>query len=75
MILSPRLCRIVSRRAPEYAVVRGGGHFAFIAPFPAAIGGSAACDPPGFERATYQRRFNAEVCDLFSPALLPGAAP
>ena len=56
-------------RPPEYAVAAGGGHFAFISPFPPGIGGEAAIDPPGFDRAAYQALFNAEVCDFFSRTL------
>jgi predicted dienelactone hydrolase len=56
-------------RPPEYAVAAGGGHFAFISPFPPGIGGEAAHDPPGFDRAAYQAQLNAEVCEFFSRTL------
>ncbi|CAO3444088.1 Probable lipoprotein signal peptide [Azospirillum argentinense] len=57
---------------PEYEVVRDAGHFAFMTPFPAAIAaevGPPAQDPPGFDRAAFHERLNAEIADFFDRAL------
>ncbi|TWA72178.1 putative dienelactone hydrolase [Azospirillum baldaniorum] len=57
---------------PEYKVVRDAGHFAFLMPVPAAIAaevGLPARDPPGFDRAAFHERLNAEIADFFDRAL------
>lgn len=57
---------------PEYEVVREAGHFAFLMPVPAAIAaevGPPAWDPPGFDRAAFHERLNAEIADFFDRAL------
>lgn len=57
---------------PAYEVVRDAGHFAFLMPVPAAIAaevGPPAWDPPGFDRAAFHERLNAEIADFFDRAL------
>ncbi|TVZ53534.1 putative dienelactone hydrolase [Azospirillum brasilense] len=57
---------------PDYDVVRDAGHFAFMMPIPAAIAaeiGPPAWDPPGFDRAAFHERLNAEIADFFDRAL------
>jgi predicted dienelactone hydrolase len=49
---------------PEYVVVPGAGHYAFLAPFPPEAAkevGPPAQDPPGFDRPAFQARLNAEI--------------
>lgn len=56
----------------EYEVVRDAGHFAFLMPVPAAIAaevGPPAWDPPGFDRAAFHERMNAEIADFFDRTL------
>lgn len=51
-------------RKVEHRVVEGGGHFAFLSPFPAAMCDPSfppSQDPPGFDRAAFHRLMNAEV--------------
>lgn len=48
----------------DHQIVSGAGHFAFLAPFPPALvapGFAPAHDPPGFDRAGYQRVLADEV--------------
>ncbi len=57
---------------PEYEVVRDAGHFAFLMPVPAPLAaelGPPAWDPPGFDRAAFHERLNAEITDFFDRAL------
>lgn len=59
-------------RPPEYAVVEGAGHYAFLMPFPASVldeVGAPAQDPPGFDRVAFHERLNREVVDFFDRAL------
>jgi predicted dienelactone hydrolase len=56
----------------DYAVVPGGGHFAFFTPFPPALvrpGFAPSQDPPGFDRAGYQPRLFADVLEFLRGAL------
>ena len=58
--------------APEYTVVPNAGHYAFMMPFPAIIAaevGPPALDPPGFDRAAFHERLNAEVAAFFDRTL------
>ncbi len=51
-------------RRVEHHVVEGGGHYAFLSPFPAAMcdpSFAPSQDPPGFDRAAFHRVMNAEV--------------
>jgi predicted dienelactone hydrolase len=48
----------------DYGVVRGAGHFSFLTPFPPALarpGFPPSQDPPGFDRAVYEKQLCAEV--------------
>lgn len=59
-------------RAHEYVVVPGAGHYAFLAPFPPELKqkiGSPAEDPPGFDRAAFHSRLNAELLAFFAKYL------
>lgn len=54
-------------RRVEHRVVPGGGHFAFLSPFPAAMCDPSfppSQDPPGFDRAAFHRVMNAEVASF-----------
>lgn len=60
------------RRAHEYVVVPDAGHYAFLAPFPRELKqkiGSPAEDPPGFDRAAFHSRLNAELLAFFAKSL------
>lgn len=59
-------------RAPEYVVVEGAGHEAFLMPYPDRLKtevGSPAQDPPGFDRAAFHERLNGEIADFFDRTL------
>lgn len=63
-VADPRLldCRVIS----------GAGHFAFLSPFPAAMtrpGFAPSQDPPGFDRAAFQPRLEADVLAFLHQAL------
>lgn len=46
----------------DYATVPGAGHFAFFYPVPPALQRlGPRQDPPGFDRAAYQRQLYAEI--------------
>jgi len=52
---------------PEFALVRGAGHYSFVEPFPDAVKqqvGEAAIDPPGFDRAAFQERLRQEIAEF-----------
>ncbi|MGZ3426407.1 MAG: alpha/beta hydrolase family protein [Polyangia bacterium] len=56
----------------DYVVVPGAGHYAFLAPFPPSLKskvGAPAEDPPGFDRAAFHARLNAELAAFFARAL------
>ncbi len=57
----------------DAALVPGAGHFSFQSPFPPALaarpGFLPATDPPGFDRAAYQRTFIPEVVAFFTAHL------
>lgn len=57
----------------DAAIVPGAGHFSFQSPFPPAFasrpGFLPATDPPGFDRAAYQRAFVPEVVAFFAAHL------
>ncbi len=66
---------------PEFHMVEGAGHFAFLPPcnpkLEAAlpkIWAMVCVDPPGFDRAAFHRAFNREVVDFFRQTL-PSPAP
>ncbi|MDQ2106413.1 alpha/beta hydrolase family protein [Azospirillum isscasi] len=63
-------------RPPEYDLVPGAGHYAFLTPVPASAAarfGAAVQDPPGFDRAAFHARLNDEILDYFRRTL--DAAP
>lgn len=58
---------------PEFEIVANSAHVSFLfpcAPAFAAVAPARICDdPPGFDRATFHKRFNAEVVRFFRKAL------
>lgn len=59
-------------RPPEYDLVPGAGHYAFLTPVPASAAarfGATVQDPPGFDRAGFHARLNDEVLDYFRRTL------
>lgn len=57
---------------PDYRMVKGAGHFSFIAPCPAEMekAVSQICsDAAGFDRAGFHRSFNTEVVSFFKASL------
>jgi predicted dienelactone hydrolase len=59
----------------ECVVVRGAGHFSFVASFPAAIkiiAGEGARDPDGFDRNAFHASLNREIVGFFNRTLRPG---
>jgi predicted dienelactone hydrolase len=64
--------RALLPRPPEYVVVLGAGHYAFLAPFPPSlvkVVGAPARDPPGFDRAAFHRRLDQEIRAFFDAHL------
>lgn len=54
----------------QEVVVPGAGHFSFQTPFPPALVSPAfapAHDPPGFDRAAYHQRLNAQIGAFLEP--------
>jgi predicted dienelactone hydrolase len=59
----------------ECVVVRGAGHFSFIASFPTAlkmVAGEGARDPDGFDRDALHEVMNREIVEFFNRTLRPG---
>ena len=59
--------------SPEVHLVKGGGHFAFLAPCSEALAALAAeiCqNPPGFDRAAFLRDFHTGVIAFFKKNLM-----
>ena len=59
----------------ECVVVKGAGHFSFVAGFPAALkilAGDAARDPRGFDRDTLHDVMNPEIVGFLDRTLRPG---
>ena len=57
---------------PDYRMVKGAGHFSFIAPCPAEMEKAVpqiCSDAAGFDRAGFHRSFNAEVVSFFKASL------
>ena len=68
-----RLAKAVPRA--ECVVVKGAGHFSFIASFPTALKivvGEAARDPGGFDRDALHEVMNREIVGFFDRTLRPG---
>lgn len=64
--------------APEWHGVPQAGHFAFLAPCPPALADrlpELCRDAPGFDRAAFHARFNAEVIAFLRRHLVPAEAP
>lgn len=55
-----------------FKIVRNGGHFSFLSPFPASMrapGFAPASDPPGFDRERFQEQLAAEIAQFLAEAL------
>jgi predicted dienelactone hydrolase len=62
---------------PEYRIVKGAGHYAFIAPCPEALmeeDPDICRDRLGFDRIAFHERFNAQILDFFHRSLDIGEA-
>jgi predicted dienelactone hydrolase len=67
-----RLARTVPRA--ECVLVKGAGHFSFIASFPTAlriVAGEGARDPDGFDRDAFHDVMNREIVGFFDRTLRP----
>jgi predicted dienelactone hydrolase len=65
-----RVARTVPRA--ECVLVKGAGHFSFVASFPLAlklVAGEAARDPDGFDRAALHDVINRDIVDFFNRTL------
>ncbi len=65
-------------KPPDWHVAANAGHFAFLAPCPAALAEAAPelCrDGPGFDRAAFHRDFNAKVLAFFQRHMVPAQRP
>jgi predicted dienelactone hydrolase len=61
----------------ECVVVKGAGHFSFVATFPTAlkiVAGEAARDPDGFDRDALHEEMNREIVGYFNRTLRPAGA-
>src|SRR5262245_18279244 len=70
-----RLARALPER--ECVVVKGAGHFSFVASFPTAlkiVAGVAARDPDGFDRDALHEVMNREIVGYFNRTLQPAGA-
>jgi predicted dienelactone hydrolase len=59
-------------QAPEYRVIANAGHYDFLAPCSARLSQRApgiCTSLPGFDRAAFHERFNAEVARFFQAKL------
>jgi predicted dienelactone hydrolase len=57
---------------PEYRIVKGAGHYAFVAPCPEALieeDPDICRDRPGFNRIAFHARFNEQILDYFNRTL------
>jgi predicted dienelactone hydrolase len=62
----------------ECVLVKGAGHFSFIASFPPALkimAGEGARDPDGFDRDAFHEVMNREIVGFFNHTLVPGGDP
>lgn len=69
-----RLAKALPPRT-EYVLVKGAGHFSFVASFPPLLRllvGDAARDPAGFDRDTMHEAMNPEIVDFFDRTLPSG---
>lgn len=66
-----RLAKALAPRA-EYVLIKGAGHYSFIASFPDALKNSAgetAQDPTGFDRTAMHEALNREIVAFFNRTL------
>jgi predicted dienelactone hydrolase len=66
-----RLAKALARKA-DYVLIKGAGHFSFIASFPDALrnsAGEAGQDPKGFDRNAMHETMNPEVVAFFNRTL------
>ena len=57
---------------PEYRIVKGAGHYGFLAPCPEALieeDPDICRDRPGFDRIAFHERLNAQLLDYFERTL------
>ena len=62
----------------ECVLVKGAGHFSFLASFPTAlkiVAGEGARDPEGFDRDAFHEAINREIAGFFNRTLRPGGGP
>ena len=66
-----RLAKALAAKV-EYVLIKGAGHFSFIAGFPDALrksAGEAGQDPKGFDRDAMHKTLNPEIVDFFNRTL------
>jgi len=66
-----RLAKALAPKA-EYVLIKGAGHFSFIASFPDALRnsvGEAGQDPGGFDRDAMHESLNPEIIAFFNRTL------
>ncbi len=71
-----RLARTLPRG--ECVLVKGAGHFSFVASFPTVlkiVAGEGARDPDGFDRDAFHAVMNREIVAFFNRTLRPDGAP
>jgi predicted dienelactone hydrolase len=59
-------------RIPEYRIVKGAGHYAFLSPCPEALieeDPDICRDRPGFDRVAFHTRLNDQILDYFNRTL------
>ncbi|TFH41042.1 MAG: hypothetical protein E4H01_15560 [Lysobacterales bacterium] len=59
-------------RVPEYRIVKGAGHYAFLSPCPEALieeDPDICRDRPGFNRIAFHARLNEQMLDYFNRSL------
>jgi len=63
---------------PEYRIVKGAGHYAFLSPCPEALieeDPDTCRDRPGFDRVAFHERLNDQILDYFNRTLGVQDAP
>jgi predicted dienelactone hydrolase len=71
-----RLAKTLPRA--ECVLVKGAGHFSFVASFPTMlkiVAGQGARDPDGFDRDAFHEVMNREIVEFFNRTLRPGGDP
>lgn len=59
-------------QVPEYRIVKGAGHYAFLSPCPEALiedDPDLCRDRPGFDRVAFHQRLNVQLIDYFTRTL------